>query len=133
MSTRISLSVPRRICNSKGFLAGIGHLLRPLPLHQLFTHFNRLIDQKDLAADKPWIVDETGLPQPPPYDKSKHGTQREYWQNVIEADYLVATDSPWFVGQESLQMARDWYQKEFGITFEEVEQSVTVHVIRHKQ
>jgi len=112
---------------------GIGFALRPTPLNQLFTDFNRLIDSHDLSADKPWIVDETGLPQPPKHNKSEHGSQREYWEKIVVPEFLVATDSPWFVGEESLQIAREWYLKEFGITFKEVQEPITVHVIRRKQ
>jgi len=114
-------------------IGGIGHKLRPTPLNHLFADFNRLVDSDDLKADKPWIVDETGLPQPPKYSESEHGTHREYWEKVVEPKFLVATDSPWFVGKESLQMAKAWYNKEFGITFEEVQKPITVHVIRRKR
>lgn len=118
----------------KGYVRpGIGAKLRPAPLHELFADFNVFIDHQDLAADKPWIVNKTGLPHPPAYNKDEHGTYQDYRKNVVEPEFLVATDSPWFAGDESLQLARDWYLKEFGITFEEVEQPVTVHVIRRKR
>ncbi|HEY3393444.1 MAG TPA: hypothetical protein VGK58_12105 [Lacipirellulaceae bacterium] len=109
---------------------GVGHRLVPATMKQLFADFNRLLG--DLDADKPWIIDQTGLPQPPPYDSEQHGTPREYSENVLPA-YYVATDSPWFAGQESIDMAREWYAKEFGITFTEETRMVTVHVIRRKQ
>ena len=92
-----------------------------------------MIDSQDLAADKPWIIDATGLPAPPKYDKSAHGTAAEYRKNVIEPKFLVATDAPYFVGVESLEMAKTWYEKEFGITFHEEHRPVTVHVVREKQ
>jgi hypothetical protein len=108
---------------------GIGHKLGPVTLRELFDDFNSMIDRHDLAADKPWIIDETELPAPPRYDESKHGTPREYRKNV-ESQFYVATDSPWFVGHESIELTRDWYKKEFGITFKEEVRPVTVHVIR---
>ena len=111
---------------------GIGRWLVPATLRELFDDFNQMIDRFDLAADKPWISDETGLPAPPSYDESKHGTPREYRDN-IKSQFYVATDVPYFVGHESLQMARDWYEKEFGITFKEEIRPVTVHVIRRKK
>jgi hypothetical protein len=111
---------------------GIGFALRPTTMKQLFEDFNQMIDRNDLSADKPWIIDETGLPAPPPYDESIHGTYKQYSEK-IKPEFYVATDSPWFVGHESIQMARDWYKKEFGVTFQEEIRPVTVHVIRHKK
>ena len=117
----------------KGYVKpGIGFQLIPATISGMFADFNRMVDQKEFAADKPWIVDETGLPAPPPYDQSQHGTPREYWDRVV-SQYYAATDSPWFVGHESLEMAKEWYAKEFGITFTEEVRPVTVHVIRRKQ
>ena len=118
----------------KGYVApGIGHILRPVTMAELLNDFNRLIDYREFSADKPWIVDKTGLPHEPPMDPGKYRTGKEYWDKVIAPNFLVATDSPWFVGEESLQMARDWYQKEFGITFKEEVESATVHVIRRRR
>jgi hypothetical protein len=111
---------------------GIGHFLVPVTMKDLFEDFNRMIDSQDFSATKPWIVDETNLPAPPEYDKNAHGTYAEYRKNVIEPKSLVATDAPYFVGDVSLPVAREWYAKEFGITFDDERQSVTVHVIRKK-
>jgi hypothetical protein len=112
---------------------GIGRWLRPVTMKDLFEDFNSTIDSHDFAANKPWIVDATGLPAPPPYNKSVDGTYAEYHQKVIEPKFLVATDAPYFVGDESLKMARDWYAKEFGITFEELHEMGPVHVIQKKK
>jgi hypothetical protein len=115
---------------------GVGYILRPVTLtgsSGLLEEFNRMIDRNDLAADKPWIVDETGLPTPPTFDKAKHATWEEYWRQEIEGKHAAATDAPYFVGNESLEMARQWYEKEFGVTFEERTETQTVHVIRRKQ
>jgi hypothetical protein len=108
---------------------GIGFALRPVTLHELFADFNGMIDSHDFAADKPRIIDETGLPAPPAFDRTKHGTPREHRDKVVSKFY-VATDSPWFVGRESIEMARAWYEKEFGITFTEEKRPVTVHLIQ---
>jgi hypothetical protein len=116
----------------KGYVKpGVGHVLRPATLQELFDSFNGLID-RDFAADKPRIINETGLPAPPPYDAAQHGTPREYRDKVV-SQFLVATDIPWFAGHESVEMARQWYAKEFGITFTDQTRPVTVHVIRRKQ
>lgn len=112
---------------------GIGHLLVPVTMGDLIADFNQMIDSHDLAANKPWIIDETGLSTPPKYDKGVHGTFAEYRKNVVEPKFLVATDAPYFVGKESLEMAKVWYEKEFGITFHEERRPVTVHVVREKR
>ncbi|MEX2141301.1 MAG: hypothetical protein WD894_18695 [Pirellulales bacterium] len=116
----------------KGYVKpGIGMALgRPVTLQELFSSFDELMG--DLDADKPWIVDKTGLSMPPAYDESQHGTGREYDEKILPP-YYVATDVPWFAGEESLEMARQWYAKEFGITFVQEVRAVTVHVIRRKQ
>ena len=112
---------------------GIGHMLRPVTMKELIEDFNAMIDSEDLAADKPWIIDDTGLPVPPKYDEKLYGTPEEYRKNVVDGKFLVATDAPYFVGRESLEMARKWYEKEFGITFHEERRPVTVHVVRKKR
>jgi hypothetical protein len=117
----------------KGYVRpGIGFALRPVTMQELFADFNGMIDSHDFAADKPRIIDETGLPKPPAFDHTKHGTPREHRDKVVSKFY-VAMDSPWFVGRESIEMARAWYKKEFGINFTEEKRPVTVHVIRRKK
>ena len=50
------------------------------------------------------------------------------------AKYFVATDSPWFRGdEESFRMGRQWYAKEFGVTFKEETRPMTIHVVRRRQ
>ncbi|MEX2122133.1 MAG: hypothetical protein WD847_21315 [Pirellulales bacterium] len=114
----------------KGYVKpGIGMAVGPTTLQELFSTFNRQMG--DLDADKPWIIDETGLPMPPPYSERQHGPRRAYREEVLPS-YYVATDVPWFAGRESIEMARQWYAKEFGIRFTEKVRPVTVHVIRRK-
>lgn len=118
----------------KGYVEpGIGFKLVPVTMQELLADFNSMIDGKDLAADKPSIRDETGLSaSPPPYHEDQHGTGKEYRDEVV-SKFFVATDSPYFVGHESLEMAKRWYAEEFGITFTEVKEPVTIHVIRKKK
>lgn len=110
---------------------GVGHKLVPVTIHELFADFNMLQNHR-LMADHPIIVDQTGLPKPPEWDRSRYPRGQDYRDEVVE-DYYVATDSPWFVGPESRQMARQWYEKELGITFEEQKQPMTVHIVRRKE
>jgi hypothetical protein len=113
----------------KGYVRpGIGFKLRPATLTDLFSDFNNMID-RDMDADKPWIIDATGLPVPPPYDEAVYDSYMKYAEKVLP-EYYVATDSPWFVNHESVAMARKWFAEEFGITFAEETRPVTVRVIR---
>ena len=95
----------------------------------LFHDFHWM-QNNDYRADHPIIVDQTGLPRPPEWNRDQYSTFQEFKHAVDYDQYYVASDSPWFVGDESLQMARDWYQNELGVTFQEEEREVTTHVIR---
>lgn len=110
---------------------GVGHKLVPVTIHGLFADFNRLQNHR-LTADHPIIADQTGLPEPPEWDRDRYSTEQGYRDEVLDK-YFVATDSPWFAGPESRHMARQWYETEFGITFEEQTQPMTVHVVRRKE
>ena len=110
---------------------GIGHQLTPETMHGLFEDFNRIQNIK-FKADHPVIVDETGLPQPPKWDRKLYASYAEYRKQVLDK-HFVATDSPWFARVESRQMARDWFRKEFGVTFTEERRPLTIHVVRRKE
>lgn len=110
---------------------GIGHQLSPETMHGLFEDFNR-IQNINYKADHPIIVDQTGLPRAPQMDSDKYKSWQEFKEAVNYVQYYVASDSPWFARPESRQMARDWYEKEFGVTMTEEKRKVTTHVIRRK-
>lgn len=110
---------------------GVGYQLRPVTMHELLEDFNRL-QNDDCNGRSPIIVDRTGLPRPPQWDRSKHSTWEQYRSAVDFDRYLVATDAPYFTGEESQAMAREWYQKEFGVTFKEEQRKLSMHVIRRK-
>ena len=111
---------------------GIGYQLIPVTMKTLLRELPRL-QNEDLNGSGPIVIDKTGLPTQPTWDKSKHKTYVEYKQAINYEKYLVATDSPWFVGKGSREMARKWYAKEFGVTFEEELRPRTIHVIRRKK
>jgi hypothetical protein len=111
---------------------GIGHQLSPETMHGLFEDFNR-IQNKDYKADQPIIVDQTELPRAPHMDVEKYKSWQEFKDAVNYDQYYVASDSPWFARQESRQMARDWYEKEFGVTMSEEKREITIHVIRRRK
>ncbi|MEX0677918.1 MAG: hypothetical protein WD063_12630 [Pirellulales bacterium] len=111
---------------------GVGMRLAPVTLETLFHDFNER-QAMDFDGDSIIIEDQTGLPRPPAFDKEVHGTWEDYWKNVVEPKYPMATDSPYFRGPESLDMARKWYHDQFGIAFTEETRPTTVHVVRRKQ
>ncbi|MEM9825238.1 MAG: hypothetical protein AAF958_01555 [Planctomycetota bacterium] len=107
---------------------GIGRGLKHVTLSRLFLDFNR--DQNHyLTASGRIIIDQTGLPTPPVWDRKEYSTFQEFADAVDYNQHYFASDSPTFYGKGSSQMARDWYEKEFGITFREEQRPVTVHVI----
>ena len=110
---------------------GVGYQLRPVTMRELLDDFNRL-QNNDCNGRGPILVDETGLPRAPQWDRTKYPTWDEYRGAVDFDRYLVATDAPYFVGEESRAMAREWYRKEFGVTFKEQQRKLTMHVIRRK-
>ena len=110
---------------------GIGHQNSPETMHGLFEDFNRIQNNR-FAADHPIIVDETGLPRPPKYDPELYANFADFREQVLD-EYYVAADSPYFARSESRQMARDWFEEMFGVTFVEETRPITVHSIRRKQ
>ncbi|HWB08920.1 MAG TPA: hypothetical protein VG826_06840 [Pirellulales bacterium] len=110
---------------------GVGYFLRPVTMHELLSELTRL-QNDDLRGRGPIIIDETGLPRAPRNDPSKYSTWEQYRAAVNYDQYLVATDSPYFVGEESQALAREWYEKEFGVTFEQEQREATIHVVRRK-
>ena len=111
---------------------GVGYLLHPATMHELLTEFTRL-QNDDLLGRGPIIVDQTGLPREPRRDRSKYSTWEQYRQAVDYDQYLAATDSPYFVGEESLALARHWYEKEFGVTFKAEQRTLGMHIVRRRQ
>ena len=61
-------------------------------------------------------MDETGLPR----FKSVNGKKTRFF---------VSSDSPYFAGDEGVAIAKKWYEKEFGITFQEEMHPMTVFVV----
>ena len=117
----------------KGLVApGVGFKLVPVTMQELFQDFNATIDQTDFGARFPIIFDETGLPEPPPFDPQRYKSAQEFRDKLVIPQLGVASDSPYFAGAESIAMARDWYAREFGITFVEEVRPLTVHVVRRK-
>jgi len=66
------------------------------------------------------IIDETGLPATPEPGQP-------------ETTVAVSSANPYWSGQESIDMARQWFLKEFGITFREETKIMTVYEVQKKQ
>jgi hypothetical protein len=111
---------------------GVGMRLVPVTLETLFADFNTL-QARDMKGESVIIEDQTGLARPPKFDPKRHGTWEAYFKSIVEPKYPMATDSPYFLGEGSLEMARKWYREEFGITFSEETRPITVHVVRRKE
>jgi|GEM_PF-6295770 len=110
---------------------GVGYRMSPVTLEMLFEDFNQL-QARDVNADSIIIEDQTGSPRAPKFDEAIHGGFSNYWNRIVEPQYLVASDSPYFSDEEALEMARKWYREQLGITFTEMERPMTVHIVRRK-
>lgn len=112
---------------------GVGYQFRPVTMDGLLYDLNRMFDYGELSARRPLVIDETGLPKPPPFDR-KEFENRENYDKTVRQKYLVATDCPWFDGSdESRRLARQWFTEEFGVTFREETRPATVHVVQSRQ
>ncbi len=88
-------------------------------VRELFEGFAYYQDHH-LSADKIIIIDETGLPSDPQEGESP-------------GSVAVSSVSPYWQGDESIAIARKWFEEQFGITFTEQTRPMTVHVVRKKQ
>ncbi|MCP4453923.1 MAG: hypothetical protein GY809_20875 [Planctomycetes bacterium] len=98
---------------------GMDFSSNPTTLKTLFESFAYYQDY-DLQADKIMIIDETGLPSRPEPGQP-------------ETSVAVSSANPFWKGEESIDMARKWFLKEFGVTFTQETQVMTVYEVRHKQ
>jgi hypothetical protein len=114
-----------------GVLPGVGFKNNPATMPELFREFNSL-QNSDLNGSHPIIDDQTGLPTPPQWNRSEYATWIEFSKAVNFEQYYVASDTPWFAGKGSTEIAKKWFQEQLGITFKEEMRPTTVHVIRRK-
>ena len=90
----------------------------PVAPIDLFNDFNYYQDY-DLKAQGVYIIDETGLPQPPD-------------ANADRKPYAVCSENVYWGGEESKQIAREWFEKEFGITFTEETRLMKTFVVQKR-
>ncbi len=72
---------------------------------------------------------KTGLPTPPEWNRSEYATWSEFSKAVNFDQYYVASDTPWFAGKGSAEIAKKWFQEQLGITFAEEKRPTTIYVI----
>jgi len=98
---------------------GMASTFGPNSMKKLFDNFAYWQDY-NLTAKKIIIVDETGLPTEPPV-----GPSRE--------ESAVTSESPYWGGDESIEIAKKWFAEQFGVTFSEEIRPMTVYVVRKRQ
>jgi hypothetical protein len=88
-------------------------------MKQLFDDFIYWQDY-DLSARKIIIVDETGMPSEPAEGQSRKSV-------------AVSSQSPYWGGNESIEIARKWFKEQFGVTFTEEIRAITVYEVRKRE
>lgn len=114
-----------------GVLPGVGFKYTPATMPELFREFNSL-QNSDLNGAHPIIEDQTGLPTPPQWNRSEYATWVEFSKAVNFEQYYVSSDTPWFAGKGSTELAKTWFEEQLGITFTEEKRPTTIYVIRRK-
>ncbi len=88
----------------------------PHTMEHLFESFAYYQDY-DLGADRLVIIDETGLSSEPA-------------EGQTDESVAVSSASPYWRGDESIEIARKWFREEFGVTFTVEIRPMTVLVVR---
>ena len=102
--------------NARHTKPGMDFSSNPHTMKHLLESFAYYQDY-NLGADRIIIIDETGLPSKP-----AEGQSRE--------SIAVSSASPYWRGDESIEIARKWFGEEFGVTFTEEIHPMTVFVVR---
>ena len=97
---------------------GMASTFGPTSMKQLFDAFAYWQDY-NLTANKVIIVDETGLPSEPPVPPRQESA--------------VSSESPYWGGDESIEIAKKWFKEQFGVTFTEETRLMTVYLVRKRQ
>jgi hypothetical protein len=98
---------------------GMASVWNPFSIKELFNNFVYWQDY-DLTADKIIIIDETGLPSEP---------EKGHPSDSI----AVSSESPYWGGEESIEIAKKWFFEQFGITFIEEIRPMRVYIVRKQQ
>jgi len=98
---------------------GMDFSSNPHTMKHLFESFAYYQDY-DLEADQLIIIDETGLPSDPA-------------EGQPEESAAVSSASPYWRGNESIEIAKKWFREEFGVAFTEEIRPMIVHVVRKQE
>ena len=107
---------------------GVGQRLHPVTLRELFDD---LVSNQaaELNANSILVDDQTQLPHPPRYDRSLHGSRKQYRDTIVAPKYLAAMDSPYFRGDGATELARTWFREQLGIIFTDEVRPMDVHIV----
>ncbi|MBW7989503.1 MAG: hypothetical protein FVQ84_05735 [Planctomycetes bacterium] len=97
---------------------GMASTLGPNSMKQLFDNFAYWQDY-NLTANKIIIIDETGLPLEPKERQSRESV-------------AVSSESPFWGGEESIEIAKKWFKEQFSVTFTEENHPMKVYVVRKR-
>ncbi|RJP30992.1 MAG: hypothetical protein C4527_08630 [Candidatus Omnitrophota bacterium] len=104
---------------TKPLVPGVASGRGTYSLEFLFGSFAYWQDD-DLTAKDIVIVDKTGIPSGQRPDGSS------------DESTAVSSESPYWGGKQSIDLARKWFEQEFGITFTDEIQPMNIFVIRKK-
>jgi hypothetical protein len=96
---------------------GMASTMGGFTLQFLFESFAYDQDM-DLTAKGIVIIDETGIQSGDP--------------DSLDDSAYVSWESPYWGGEESIAIAKDWFEREFGVTFTEEARSKKVYVVGKK-
>lgn len=105
--------------NARHIEPGMNWRSNPQPLKDLFEGFT-YYQNYDLNANGIIIIDETGLPSEPIEGQS-------------DESVAVSSESLYWRGDESIEMARTWFREQFGVTFTEEVCPMIVQVVRRRE
>jgi len=110
---QVKAPVPRG--NARHTMPGMDWNSKPITMPQLFEDFMRYQNPL-LTSTAILIVNETGLS-----DKDSTGE-----------DLYVSSASPYWRGDECIEMARQWFKEQFGVTFTEETRPMTVYSVQRR-
>lgn len=98
-----------------GLRPGMASVFSPFSIKELFDSFIYWQDY-DLTADKIIIIDETSLPSEPEKGQGPESI-------------AVSSESPYWGGEESIEIAKNWFFEQFDITFTEEIRPMKIYIV----
>jgi len=98
---------------------GMAETFGPSSMKRLFENFAYWQDY-NLTAKSIVIIDETGLPSEPAKGQPPESV-------------AVSSETPYWGGEESIEIAKKWFKEQFGVTFTEEIRPMTVYVVQKRQ